>query len=109
MTATMTKNETFGAMLRRLRAEAGMKQEDVGARVGATGATVSNWEKDKHPPGYATVKTLVEVFGEPALLERAGFPAEGYVNVYELLRAQQEELAELRRIVDDLQQQQRPD
>lgn len=105
MADTMTKT-TFGTLLRQLREAAGMKQEDLASRVGVTGATISNWENDKHPASYAAVKSLVEVFGDTRLFELAGFPADGYENVFDVLRQQAEELAELKRTVADLQRRQ---
>lgn len=102
MNDTMTKT-TFGSLLRQLRDAAGMKQDDLAPRVGVTPATISNWEKDKHPAPYAAVKTLVEIFGEPRLFKLAGFPAEGYENVFDILRQQAETIDELKRTVADLQ------
>lgn len=103
MLATMTKDDTFGKLLRRLRVEAGMTQDDLASRLGVTGASISHWESDKHPPGYPAVKSLVEVFGNTELFDRAGFPDAEYESIADHLRRQDETIAELKRTLADLE------
>lgn len=42
--------ETIGQRIHRLRKEAGLKQSALGQKLGTSGATVSQWESDKHGP-----------------------------------------------------------
>ena len=69
----MSKNETLGQRLQRLRQEAGLTQEQLAAKSGLSVHNVRNWEHDHRMPGVVAVYRLaqalgvaMEVFGEVA-------------------------------------------
>jgi transcriptional regulator with XRE-family HTH domain len=55
-------NENFGRLLRNYRDDAGLKQSEVAARVGATQAAVSNWERGKSWPDPEQMQMLARIF-----------------------------------------------
>lgn len=102
MTPTMTD---LGPLIQRLRKQAGLTQDDLGAKVGATGASVSHWESGKHPPNIGNIRALADFFGDPELLAAAGYDDDEYESLRRQLEQQAATLDELRRIVADLQRQ----
>lgn len=54
---------TFSRMLKVLRAERNMTQQDLAAELGTTLGVVSDWETGRHMPNLETAKRLADVFG----------------------------------------------
>lgn len=102
MTPTMTD---LGPLIRRLRQNAGLTQDELGARVGTTGASVSNWEGGKHPPNPSNIRALADFFGDQELLAAAGYDEAEYESLRRQFDEQAAVLEELRRIVADLRRQ----
>jgi len=58
-------NETMGQIIRRLRRERGMTQEELAEILGVTFQAVSKWENDTGMPDISQVVPLAHVFGVP--------------------------------------------
>ena len=56
-------NETMGQIIRRLRRERGMTQEELAEILGVTFQAVSKWENDTGMPDISQVVPLAHVFG----------------------------------------------
>ena len=56
-------NETMGQIIRRLRRERGMTQEELAELLGVTFQAVSKWENDTGLPDISLVVPLARVFG----------------------------------------------
>ena len=56
-------NETMGQIIRRLRRERGMTQEELAEILGVTFQAVSKWENDTGMPDISQVVPLASVFG----------------------------------------------
>ncbi|MBQ9467732.1 MAG: helix-turn-helix transcriptional regulator [Clostridia bacterium] len=56
-------NETMGQIIRRLRRERGMTQEELAEILGVTFQAVSKWENDAGMPDISQVVPLARVFG----------------------------------------------
>lgn len=52
----------FGARLKQLRTEHGMKQSDLGSRLGVTSATISAYENETRTPDINTASELADLF-----------------------------------------------
>lgn len=53
----------LGQVIRRLRIERGIKQEELGRRVGVSKQSVSNWENDNIMPSIELLVRLADYFG----------------------------------------------
>lgn len=62
-TDTLRAVKTFGQRLRSAREARGYSQEQLGAEVGVTKATVSKWELDKGVPSLAGLRGLRATLG----------------------------------------------
>ena len=56
-------NETMGQIIRRLRKECGMTQDELAELLGVTFQAVSKWENDTGMPNISQVVPLARVFG----------------------------------------------
>ena len=56
-------NETMGQIIRQLRLERGMTQEELAEILGVTFQAVSKWENDTGMPDISQVVPLAHVFG----------------------------------------------
>ena len=56
----------FMRAIRAARIEKGLKYEDVGPKVGVSGASVANWEQGRYVPKEEARVKLVKLFGLPA-------------------------------------------
>ena len=63
----------LGQMIRKLRQERGLKQEDLGLAVGVSKQSVSNWENENIMPSIDLLIRLSDFFGisTDALLGRS--------------------------------------
>lgn len=52
----------LGQIIRQLRLERGLKQEDLGRRVGASKQSVSNWENDNIMPSIELLVKIADFF-----------------------------------------------
>ena len=52
----------LGQMIKKLRLERGLKQEDLGRRVGASKQSVSNWENENIMPSIDMLLRLADYF-----------------------------------------------
>lgn len=55
-------NDGFGARLRRLRERRGLSNAEVVERTGLSRNTVTNAERDRHPPVLRTLKLLADAY-----------------------------------------------
>lgn len=53
----------LGIIIRKLRLEQGLKQEDLGRRLGVTKQSVSNWENGNIMPSIDLLEKLSDHFG----------------------------------------------
>ena len=53
----------LGQNIRSLRLERGMKQEELGVRIGASKQSVSNWENENIMPSVEILVRLADCFG----------------------------------------------
>lgn len=53
----------FGARLKGIRLRCGMRQDELGARMGVSAAQISAWEKGEIEPGVYAVAALAQIFG----------------------------------------------
>lgn len=61
----MSKSETFGQRLQRLRLAAGMTQEALAEKAGESVHNVRNWEHDHRRPMVNAVLNLSKALGVP--------------------------------------------
>ena len=52
--------------LKQLREENSIMQKELAEKIGATAASVNEWEKGKHTPGASYVATICRTFGVSA-------------------------------------------
>lgn len=65
----MTTLERFGKTIKMLRADAGMTQEQLGAKSGVHPVFISGIERGKRNPTLTTIIKLAEAFGiDPSTL-----------------------------------------
>ena len=88
----------LGQMIRKLRTERGLKQEDLGKEVCASKQSVSNWENENIMPSIEILVRLADYFGVTTdyLLGREELrrlDADGLSDI---------QLAHLQQIIDDL-------
>jgi transcriptional regulator with XRE-family HTH domain len=57
------KKETFGQRLQRLRAEAGLTQQQVSDRADVPLQSLRNWEHDRREPGVSVLFKLADALG----------------------------------------------
>jgi DNA-binding XRE family transcriptional regulator len=57
------KKETFGQRLQRLRAEAGLTQQQVSDRANVPLQSLRNWEHDRREPGVSVLFKLADALG----------------------------------------------
>lgn len=57
--------ETLGGMMRSLRSQRGMMQDDVATSLGVSVASVSHWESDRSFPKRGRLVDLAKLFGVP--------------------------------------------
>ena len=55
--------ETFGQRFGRLRRQRGLKQEELGEKLGISGQAVSKWENDASMPDVSLLVELSEILG----------------------------------------------
>lgn len=55
---------TTGEKIKQYRAELGLTQEELGARLGVTGSGISSWERDRTEPNMKQIKDLCRVFNK---------------------------------------------
>ncbi len=55
--------ETIGQIIRRLRKERNLTQEELAEQLGVTFQTVSKWENDTGMPDISQVAPIANVFG----------------------------------------------
>jgi transcriptional regulator with XRE-family HTH domain len=67
-TCGMSKPETFGQRLQRLRAEAGLTQAQLATRAEVATSSLQNWEIERREPGFRALFRLAKVLGVPAEL-----------------------------------------
>lgn len=53
----------LGETVRRLRQEKGMKQEELGRRLGISKQSISNWENENIMPSVELLERLADCFG----------------------------------------------
>ncbi len=53
----------FGGRLRYIRTRAGLRQDELAARMGVLPAQISSWESNKHEIGLYAAIALADVFG----------------------------------------------
>ncbi|MDE6590932.1 MAG: helix-turn-helix domain-containing protein [Oscillospiraceae bacterium] len=53
----------LGETVRRLRQERGMKQEELGRRLGISKQSISNWENENIMPSVELLERLADCFG----------------------------------------------
>jgi transcriptional regulator with XRE-family HTH domain len=70
------KNETFGAVLRRLREARGLSRNRLGLLAGLTGQAIGALEDGRNRPMYATAARLADALGVGLDDLPAGEPAE---------------------------------
>lgn len=58
-----TMNETMGQIIRTLRKERGLTQEELAERLGVTFQAISKWENDTGMPDISQVVPLASIFG----------------------------------------------
>jgi ribosome-binding protein aMBF1 (putative translation factor) len=68
MTETMavrraTLSESFGDRLYRIRTAKGLRQRDLGARIGVTQGVISHWERDDREPLAEHLFLLADALG----------------------------------------------
>ncbi|MEV4729878.1 helix-turn-helix transcriptional regulator [Saccharopolyspora sp. NPDC049426] len=68
-------SESFGQVLRRYRAAAGLSQPQLARKVHADQSAVSRWENDRTTPGRETVERLDELLDAGGGLTSAALPA----------------------------------
>lgn len=88
----------LGQMIRRLRTERGLKQEELGKAVCASKQSVSNWENENIMPSVEILVRLAEFFGVTTdyLLGREGsrrLDTDGLSDI---------QLTHLQQVIDDL-------
>lgn len=88
----------LGQMIRRLRTERGLKQEELGKAVCASKQSVSNWENENIMPSVEILVRLAEFFGVTTdyLLGRDGsrrLDTDGLSDI---------QLTHLQQVIDDL-------
>lgn len=88
----------LGQMIRRLRTERGLKQEELGKAVCASKQSVSNWENENIMPSVEILVRLAEIFGVTTdyLLGRDGsrrLDTDGLSDI---------QLTHLQQVIDDL-------
>ena len=78
-------NETMGQIIRRLRKNADLTQEDLADQLGITYQAVSRWENDTGMPDVSQIVPLANVFDVPidVLFGRVGQNADEEVDVFE--------------------------
>jgi transcriptional regulator with XRE-family HTH domain len=59
----MSKKETFGARLQKLREAAGLTQKQVAERAGVPLQSLRNWEHDRREPLLGTAFRLADALG----------------------------------------------
>ena len=62
----------FGPFLRQLRAEAGLSQEQLAARLGTTQSAVARWERGRGRPRLETLERLAVVLQADVLMTVKG-------------------------------------
>ena len=58
----MVDRKTIGSTLRKLRNQAGMKPEEVGAKVGLSGKTISGYESGQRQPDAEVFLRLCDIY-----------------------------------------------
>jgi transcriptional regulator with XRE-family HTH domain len=54
---------SFGEIIKDKRLTLGMTQQEVAERIGATAASIGNWERDRFIPNILLACDLADVFG----------------------------------------------
>ena len=55
--------ETFGQRFSRFRKQRGLKQEELGEKLGVSGQAVSKWENDASMPDVSLLVEISEILG----------------------------------------------
>lgn len=100
-----TGDPEFGKRLTKLREDAGLTQEQLAQKLGATSGNVSRWERGVAYPRAAQLKSLASFFGvstDHLLFGSAGAPFQETPDWLEFLESTYGELARQRGWIDDL-------
>ena len=54
-----------GALIKKLREEKGLTQDELGSSIGTNGNVVSRWEREKTTPNHYYISKLAETFHMP--------------------------------------------
>ena len=54
-----------GMLIKKLREEKGLTQDELGSSIGTNGNVVSRWERGKTTPNHHYVSKLSEIFNQP--------------------------------------------
>jgi len=88
----------FAERLKELRTEAGLKQEELGEKIGAQRMTIYRWENGSNPPSNENLLLLAQLFNTSTLYLRGDIDdrdmvlADDWEEAKELLREADEDL-----------------
>lgn len=80
----------FGALLKELRTQKGVKQTDIAEAIGVSNGNVGDWERGRSKPGYDSLIALSRYFGVTAdyLLEITQQPNETRIDLSNIKQEQ---------------------